>query len=440
MKNKKFIIILSILALMLLAAILFLSRKNKGSVDWDTNFINTKTSPYGTYITFNLIKDIFDKEIKVTRKPIYNNLKPLVDEYIYYGGKPYHNDNTDNHKITKTSDNSIYRFDDIKLKDTTAYIFINTEFRLNNLDLKYLLNFVRIGNNVFISAEYLDENLADTLKLTIKKKYTFSADTLYTLTDYPNKEYPVRPIYYETKINTDSCPYPHKALSLSGEKIAGFVCIRFGKGNFYIHNSPNAFSNLYQLNLKKYDYAYRCLSYIPKNNRIIWDEYQKQGEIGETSIFRVLYNNPALKASLILLLTGMLLFMLFRAKRIQRIIPVIKPPVNSSVEFLETISNLYYRKKDYMAITEKRHAYFLDYIRKNYYLLTEKKDNTFIEILSAKSGVRKQIITEIFNLYNKIKDSGKNELSNNIFIKYNTLLEEFYSNAQKDKNQKAQNP
>ena len=164
---------------------------------------------------------------------------------------------------------------------------------------------------------------------------------------------------------------------------------------------------------------------MPQNSKVIWDEYQKQGGTdANSSIFKAMLSNPLLRIALYLILGGLFLFVIFRAKRTQRIIPVIKPHINSSLEFLGTISNLYYRKKDFKTIAEKRHAYFLDYIRKNYYMSTEKINDDFLDVLSAKSGVERDKLSNLFNLYNDIIILPY--APNDIFLQYNSLLEEFY--------------
>ena len=137
----------------------------------------------------------------------------------------------------------------------------------------------------------------------------------------------------------------------------------------------------------------------------------------------MLKNHP-LKISLILIFIGFGLFLIFRAKRIQRVIPIIKPPVNSSIEFLDTISNLFYKKMDTRSIIDKRHTYFLDFIRKNYYLTTESVDKEFIKNISAKSTMDESRIEELFALYQDIKTLYY--IPNDKFLKYNGILEEFY--------------
>lgn len=455
--------ILIAMIILLLIGLSFIKSSGPQPVDWTPSFNNTKTSPYGTYITYELLKDIFNKKnIQTTRVPAYNNLKKINEQYLYY--EEYDETSTyplitdedyTDHEFIITEDNSEH-YDNVEqtvieevpsvsdsiinediidvnpdiwyhemedIQDTTSYIFINTKFTLDKLDIKYLLDFVGLGNNVFISAETFDFKLVDTLGIKVKNDY-YNSDTIFTLVDHTSREYRIAPLYGLSKLNTDSCHYPTRTLATNNKNDTVFIDIKYGKGHIYLHTIPTAFANLNMLRTTQYDFGFRCLSYLPESSKILWDEYQKQGMQGENSRFRVLFANPPLRTALYIILSGFLLFMIFRAKRTQRIIPVINPPVNSSLEFLNTISNLYYKKSDFKTIAQKRHAYFLDFIRKNYYMSTESIDPNFISILNAKSGVEKEKLDELFSLYNDIIILP--HISNELFLKYNNILEEFY--------------
>lgn len=396
-------------------------------------FINTKTAPYGTYITYQLLEDVFEKgSIRTTRRPVYNNLKSGIDPYIYpeedYDYPVAEDENEDYSEEYLDSVyyiNPTYWYHNLKnIPDTTSYLFINRTFDVDDLDLEYLLDFVGLGNNVFISAEDYSRKFTDTLGIKTSMNYNRD-DSIFVLSEHPEKKYPFKTVYGTTRFNVDSCKHPVRVLATTKTtNDTVFIDLTYGKGHIYLHTVPTAFANINMINLEKYDFGFRALSYLPQNSKIIWDEYQKQGAIGEGSDFKVMLSNPPLRIALYIILGGLLLFMIFRAKRTQRIIPVIKPPVNSSLEFLNTLSNLYYKKRDFHTIVEKRHAYFLDYIRKHYYMSTENIDNEFINVLSAKSGSDKDKLSELFLIYKDVSTLAF--MPNESFLKYNSLLEEFY--------------
>jgi len=416
-------------------------------IEWEHSFYNTKTDPYGTYITYQLLGDIFNKKnIRTTRMPVYNNLKKDIDLYFYpddsYGDYEEYKsiiseDNEETYieyedsTVSADNTNSTDRYQELdNIADTTSFIFINSTFSLEELDLEYMLDFVGMGNNVFISSETFDNKLLDTLKIKSRKSY-LASDSIYTLKAFPDKKYSFGDVYGQAKLNTDSCKLPVNVLATNNVGDTIFIDVKYGKGHIFLHTIPTAFANVNMLQIPKYDFGFRCLSYLPENSKIIWDEYQKQGAIGEGSIFKMMLSNPPLRLALYLILGGFLIFMIFRAKRTQRIIPVIEPPVNSSLEFLGTISNLYYRKNDFRTILIKRHTYFLDFIRKHYYMPTECIDDEFVNVLSAKSGVSENKLKELFIIYKDLTTLAF--IPNEAFLKYNSLLEEFYHSVQINK-------
>lgn len=444
-KNKKLIIVAAIAGIIVIGIIYTIRTVREKGKMWQVTYANNDTRPYGTYISYQLLKDVFNPDkIISTRKPIYNNLKDSLSQYFYY---PEDEKNTDmtiyqNSSYDDTPQIQIQEADeytdsldsadddldplafykDMSISDTASYVFINSSFTMQDAELKYLLNFVGLGNNVFISAERFSYNLMDTLGIKSDMQYN-SADTIYTLTDYKKKEYAISPLYYRAKLNADSCKLPIRVLGVSNiNKDTVFMQVRYGCGNFYFHTVPTAFTNINMLDLGKYDFGFRCLSYLPYNNSVIWDEYQTQGPVN--NLFQEMLKSHPLKIALLLIIVGFGLFIIFRAKRTQRVIPIIKAPVNSSIEFLDTISNLFYKKMDTKSIVEKRHAFLLDFIRKNYYMTTEHLDAEFIKNLSAKSTMEPEKLEKLFALYKDI--STLYYIPNDTFLKYNSILEEFY--------------
>lgn len=412
-KIRKYILFIIIL----LVGLVFIEMNKKEPVNWNPTFVNSDKNPYGTYICYDLLKDVFPQS------DIYESRQPITNELYYINEGGYEHDDKE-----PMFQNTSYIFIIQQLGARISYFEQHESMDIDKLDVKNLLRFVENGNNVFIAAEKISPLLSDTLMIDIEQEWSGQSPTTYVFTDLNNKkEYTIEGVrgaktYIEKK---DSCKLYTRTLARSkdGEKDI-FVKIQFGKGYIYLHSMPTAFSNVKLLKTDQYDFAFSCLSYLPKTDNIIWDEYLKQGRIGEYSSFRVIWNHPALLIGFYIVIFGLLLFVLFKSKRTQRIIPVVKPPRNTSLEFLETISNLYYQKQAYESIAEKRQNYFLDKVRKHYYLRTETIDDEFISTLSMKSGVTVEAIERIFRLYKDIQND--HYVTNTLLIKYNEALENFY--------------
>lgn len=424
-KKTKLVILAALLGILVMVLLYTFREYGKLQDKWKPTFVNNETKPFDTYICFHLLQELNGKRNVVsTRQPIYTNLKDTLENYFYYENDyDYDYDRVEEvqEEDTITSSDPLSVYNDINISDTITYLFINTDFRLESADEEYLLDFVGIGHNLFISAEYIDNSLLNFLNLEAGQG-SYINDTIYNMLDNPDKRYNFRPVSIPQIIKIEKSKYPVRVLAQNREGKPVFIQVRYGKGNIFLHTVPNAFTNQNLVKSLKYDFAFRCLSYIPKNNKILWDEYQTQGPVN--TMLEEIFKQASLLLSLLIVFIGFLIFIIFRAKRTQRVIPIIKPPVNSSIEFLDTISNLYYKKKDFRVIVDKRHTYFLDFIRKNYYLSTEHIDTEFIKNVGVKSGFNEESLKDLFKLYDEIKLYSS--ISNTTFLKYNNLLDEFY--------------
>jgi hypothetical protein len=129
----------------------------------------------------------------------------------------------------------------------------------------------------------------------------------------------------------------------------------------------------------------------------------------------------------LLFVYGMLLYVLFNTRRRQRIVPVVKPLKNTTVEFVQTIGNLYFQEGSTSNILGKKIIYFLDRVRNTFYLETSRLDDDFAIKLQSKSGKDKELIDDILTC---IRDFQKLRTAIQVdLIKLNNLIEEFWKEA-----------
>lgn len=204
---------------------------------------------------------------------------------------------------------------------------------------------------------------------------------------------------------------------------ANFIKVNYGDngGQFYLHTNPFAFTNYHMLNDNE-DYAATVLSFLPKQ-QLIWDNYKKTGRKIITSPLRFILTNAALKWAFYLALISLILFVLFKGKRTQRIIPVIEPVKNTTVEFTQTIGDLYYQNKNYQSIIEKKITYFMAFIRNRFYLETSVLNQNFIDKLALKSANSKSDTKEIVDLIVHLK--SKKTATESDLIALNKKIESF---------------
>ena len=206
-----------------------------------------------------------------------------------------------------------------------------------------------------------------------------------------------------------------------------FIRYNVGKGNFYFHLFPYAFTNYTVLKDNNHKYVASVLSYIDESKPILWDAYYKNGKSKITSPMYYILSSENLKWAYYVGLLGILLFILFQGKRNQRIIPTRIPLKNQSIAFARTIASMYYEKSDHKSIANQKIIFFLDYIRTELLISTLVIDDQFFENIVAKTGNKKETIETLFQKI-EIIQSQKDPLyqvSKEQLIGLNNLIEEF---------------
>jgi len=382
--DKRSKIILLIFAVVLVSIIVTEVVRPK-PLNWRPSYTSESKIPFGSYILYNELSAIFPKS-----------------------------------KI-ETIEESVFDF--MVKRDTTIksnYLLINNNIQLDKQEANQLLNYVHKGNNVFIAASSLSYFLKDTLNIEMASEYSLVENTVsVNLTNKKFKNQQFKFIRGASKtrftsvdtVNTTLLGYvkyieENNNLTTSKKETItapNFIKTDFGDGSFLIHTSPEAYSNYYLLKGNK-DYAANTLSYLD-DSTLYWDDYKKSGRVVISSPMRFVLNQTALKWVYYLTMLGLLLFVIFKAKREQRIIPVINPLENSSVEFARTVGALYHQNKDYTNLIQKKMNYFLAELRNRYFIDTGSLNEKTIQQLAAKSGKSieevKKLIEYILYLKNK---------------------------------------
>lgn len=368
-------------------------------IDWTQTYNESHKKPYGTYILYNELQNLF-KESQI------ENIKNTPYEYF----------------------DDLYDYEDSTYLTTGNYLYIDRFVDTDQVSSEELLYFAEAGNNIFISSNYPPEIFKDSLSFDVKNDYTFKGKAQLT---FANKQFKNDSITIEKGLNNIYISEVDSAITtvLGYQKFDGisrinFIKIKWGKGNVFIHLQPAVFTNYQLLKKNNKKYAAAALSYLPEDT-IYFDSRNKSNkELGD-SIMRYILKQPALKWAWFMALITLLFFMIFNAKRKQRIVKVIKPLENTTVAFTKTIGNLYYETKDHDNLIDKKITYFLEYIRRVYYLDTQVLDEKFIKFLSLKSGKDKVETKKLIDLITYLR--AKRECTENDLLRLNKAIEDFYT-------------
>jgi len=186
-----------------------------------------------------------------------------------------------------------------------------------------------------------------------------------------------------------------------------FIETKVGDGAIYFNLNPIAFTNYYMLQDGKQQYVSEVLSYL-NEGPIYFDDYGKSGRRVVTSPMRYVLTQDALKWAYYIATVCVLLYFFFAGKRQQRIVPVVEPLENSSVEFTKTIGQLFYQSGDINAVVDKKINYFLERLRSRYFVNTENLDAVFIKRLAVKSGKSQNFTEDVILYINKLRSQPVN--------------------------------
>lgn len=150
------------------------------------------------------------------------------------------------------------------------------------------------------------------------------------------------------------------------KKIPAAVSVPYGKGEVIFVSSPLLFTNYGMLEGNTFVYIFRLMSYLADLPVYRTEAYVKTDAmlVAEQSPFREFIKRPPLRWALYLALLGVVLFMIFTARRRQRVIPIMSKPANRSLEFIQLIGTLYYQRKVHVDLVRKKFKLFAEELRK----------------------------------------------------------------------------
>ena len=409
---------------LVITVLLLIFWPRKENLDWHESYRRDSANPYGVELIYKLLEDQVEEDrLFVVQDSLVGNLTKWAE-------------------------------------GPANYVFIGTGIWLDSLEEMHLLEFVEKGNTLFLSTNGLPRSLlshilpimeeghnAYVFDTTASVGLTFSKweDTRLELVCYDRKgavEYNWS--YWDPNL-LESFMYQGVTVEPLGDlnsEWTQFVRVYYGEGLLLLHLTPLAFTNYFVREEEGLDYANKVLAYL-NDGPVYWDHYSDY----ESAFFRSWGHKPARTRSLsgespldyilsqpplawawYVALSLALLYLLFRAKRKQRIIPILEPNTNTSMEFIATIGQLYFQKNSHRKLAVQKWKLFLGFVRDRYHLSTRELDADFIQKLAERSGMEENFLRPLFRLAENIERSEVFR-SENTLIDLHKALDEFYRNC-----------
>jgi len=365
--NRKYYMVLAIIFI----AVVLLHYFKPEPVNWSRTYNKADKIPFGCYAIFNLLEGTYAESVEVNSQDLYN-----LNESTLTSGQ--------------------------------TLLIINDKAMFSKLELESLFAFLEKGNTVLISANSFNSVLCDTFKLRLQENTNFGTSSFDSLINKPAFEIG----YVQPKNNIEkSYRYPAIAsesyfseidtgrftiIAQNKKQMPVLLEASIGKGKLLLSSLPDIFGNLFIVQNDNRNYVYTLLSKL-KNRTMIWDEYYKTYGGPKQSVFSFIFSSDALYMAYCIAILGLLIFMAFEIKRRQRFIAVITPLKNSTLEFVDVVSHVYFNTHNHKHIAEETIKYFYFDIYKKFHLSTASLDETFYKALHNLSGIDIDKIKALFS-------------------------------------------
>jgi hypothetical protein len=412
---KKYIPYLLVgLIVLTLLLLLFTDKGNKNGLDERLSFRKRDKIPYGSFVAYESMKSLFPAASVYTERR-----EPGSWDSISLFGKDQ------------------------------ALIILTPDFNADKYEMTNLINFIKNGNDVFISAISLSDDAtralncdvnsieplisyfsnlesSDTLTLSLRLPYS-TRDLTYS---YPGKQLDS----YFSKLDTKTSV----AVGIDRKNRPDFIQMKAGRGNLFVHLAPMAFTNYFLLHKQNIEYLEKAFTLLsPATRKVVWDEYylnkksdrrransKNKGWLSTLLNIQNANGQKPIAFAFWLLLLLLLVYVLLEMRRKQRYIPVTRKLRNDSMDFVKTIGRLYHDKGDHRNLCRKMAAYFLEHVRTRYKLPTNELNEEFVKNLQIKSGITEEEIRPIIGFIGYLEQQVT--ISDADLFVFHKQLESFY--------------
>lgn len=343
---------------------------------WTPTFHHADKQPFGCYVFDSVLSQSLPKGYKVTRK----TFRQLDEEHR---------------------------------GERISVLMVATKTSLTKTDVTHLKNLAKRGGKVMVVADYLNADLLgvhfeqysyfsiDFLQRSLRTNQNIAYDTISWRkqdTVYAEKQYKVFHELLTSCVDVDTVPKAKIWAAWENQAYSRQIAasVPYGKGEVFLVASPLLFTNYGILDRQGSLYVFRLMSQLKDLPVYRTEAYMQTDAMvaAQQSPLREFMKRPALRWAIYLALLGVVLFMIFTARRRQRIIPVMEKPKNHSLEFIQLIGTLYYQRKDHADLVRKKFSYFADDVRRlaGIDIADVNGDDSEFRLLADKTGMKEEYL------------------------------------------------
>jgi hypothetical protein len=316
-------------------------------------------------------------------------------------------------------------------------LIIAHEFQPYREEMEVLLDYIRQGGNALIVASRYSGAIEDSLELFTNYDYSATFNLNLTM-EQPKDTFrlcapELPPAIYLLPTSMSSYFFADgysqdSVYTVAEMNVKKRVMLRYpmGKGNLIFSCTPLLFTNYAILSDSINGLIGNSLAYL-QDKPVIRTEYYGVGSQGTAvhSPFRYLLSQRPLRWAFYLTLIAVVLLLIFTAKRKQKIIPVIHPPANKLLAFVNSIAALYIRKNNNADIILKKRIYWSESLKRRYGIdsINETHNADFFQRFSLKTGQPLDKVKSLFGQLDGIRENTavSDEVMMNLITQMNII-------------------
>lgn len=425
MKNDRIVLITLVVALVLGGAFWFMGREKPTRFKWNRALRLDRQEPYDLSVFYNTLKSEYTGRFSEIQG--HSALKDEIHAFSPQMGD--------------------------------IYVYAGEKLNLTREECSLLAGFISSGGTAFVSASALPDALLkqfpvlqtayvkslflDTFRTRFRHpsvkpaEYVFphysgrevSPAEWYVLSNDMNGAGDMDSLYADMEATTESLVI----VSSSKGQGADMIIVHHDAGQLILHLNPAMLANVYLSKPSGRQYLAAVFGHLPAG-RVIFDlsarlpKQDASPREPRSNMLDFVRSQPTLRYAWWLLLGSVALFLIFGGRRRQRSIPVIQPPVNHTMAFVDAIGRFYHSERQNALVFRREWNQLMVFIRQHFRISTMGTSDEDVRRLADRSGVSEETIRHILRMYEKYRIFS--ELKPDELTEINQAIGRFYQEYQ----------
>lgn len=418
MGDRRTLIILGAIAVLIIGWAFWLIFSSSDSYNWYPTFSHENEQPYDFSLIRKSLQASYDDKF-VEYRNFYEDsltLNPSESLFFYLAGNDF---------LDSLETSEILNF-----AEQGGHVFISS--RTQNKVLSKIFNFCLPDEDAQIEKphQYDIVKFKKAKRISprfIGESYEEDHTVNWTIRDDENR---YEWAYFDLQ-NCDSVNYFVAGEFVSiGEVYDNLIEVNYGEGLLVFHTNPLIFTNIHFKKKEIFDYSNKILTEYATKELIYYNPDPGRSRVGggsgtiPESPLKFILNHPSLKWGWYLLLVLVLLFVLNFIRRDQRSVPVQQLPENETANYLDVVSKLYQKEGKHKHIVAIQERLLLQFLRNKYGLTAPLINNDFIRNAAIQLELEEDYLSGFFKELERAKNNST--LTESDLLNLNSKIKAFY--------------